>query len=68
MWFLTLYDTDLIELISGCLVPVATGPVPFCTGRFRDILVGAGADRNRGEIARNAVYTFSKEHRYVFWF
>ena len=30
MQFLTLYDTNLVELIAGYLVPVAIGPVPFC--------------------------------------
>ena len=42
MGFLTLLDTNLVELIAGYLVPVY-----------------AGADRNRGEIARNAVSLFN---------
>ena len=55
MGFLKLYDTNLLELISGYLLPVGTGPVSVCVVLCRHISVGAGADRNREEIARNAV-------------
>ena len=60
MWFLRLYDTNLVELISSYLVLVGTGPVPFCAGRDRSESVpnGAGADRIRVNIVRNAVFDF----------
>lgn len=30
-----LYDNNLVDLISGYLMPVGTGPVPFFFGRCR---------------------------------
>ena len=33
--FLTLHDTNLVELISGYLVPVTTSPLPFLAGWCR---------------------------------
>ena len=36
-------------------MPVAVGPVPVGASRDRYRLVPTGADRNRGEISRNAV-------------
>ena len=36
-------------------MPVAIGPVPVGADWRQPVPAGAGADRNRGEIARNAV-------------
>ena len=54
----------LCRSVSDCAGRYRTVPVgaelcrsvPDCVGRCRTVSVGAGADRNRVEIARNAVY------------
>ena len=52
------------ELIAGYLLPVGICPVSVCADRGRSVPVtGAGADRNRGEIARNAVIQLHKSNK-----